>query len=234
MNQFSNKKIIHCIYIMDYSLDELPDSGTNPVVWMDIIIKEEIIGRIYIRLFRDVFPAGVENFVGLARGKTVRTEKKGQGKYTYVRQVKRTYEGSKFFNVSHQNYIVAGDIYANNGTRAGTIFSDKPIPGVFGDYFYEHNVKGLISLVPFKDEQTGELLFDSTFMITLDRPKPGNVISDLNTDQIVIGQIYQGLEVLDQINRMIFPFAGRKYPDIRIGATGVFKTSADQRRLPGF
>ena len=40
---------------MNYSLCDLPNTGNNPVVWMDITLNEEVIGRIYIRLFRDVF-----------------------------------------------------------------------------------------------------------------------------------------------------------------------------------
>lgn len=215
---------------MNYSLEEIPDSGPNPIVWMDIVLREEIIGRIYIRLFRDVFPAGVENFVRIASGKTIRSEPKGIGRYKYVREVIRTYTGCKFFNFSHGNYIVGGDIYSNNGTRAGTIYSDQAIPAVFGDYFYEHNLKGLISLVPFQDDGTGELLFDSTFMITLANASHQNVLSELNTDQIVIGQIYQGMEVIDKINELIFPFAGRRYPDIQIGNCGTQRTTTSNRQ----
>ena len=221
---------------MNYSLEEIPDSGKNPIVWMDIVIKEEVIGRIYIRLFRDVFPAGVENFVRIAGGKTIRTERKGQGKYKYVREVVRTYSECKFFNFSHGNYVVSGDIYSNNGSRAGTIFFDQPIPAMFGDHFYQHDLKGLISLVPFQDEVTGELFYDSTFMITLDNVRPSNILNDLNKDQLVIGQIYQGMEIIDKINTLIFPFAGRKYPDIQIGNCGTHRTSTSDRlhrRLPG-
>jgi len=205
---------------MNYSFENIPDSGKSSTVWMDIVLQEEVIGRIHIRLFRDVFPAGVENFVHLAQGDTIRAEYKGSGDNRFVREVVRKYEGGKFFNFSHGNYVVNGDIYNNDGTRAGTIYNDLPIPPVFGNYFYQHNLKGLISLVPFQDAGTGQLYYDSTFMITLDSSKTSNVMSDLDKDQIVIGQIYEGIEVLDRINELIFPYAGRKYPDIRIGKTG--------------
>lgn len=221
---------------MNYDLEEIPDSGKNPIVWMEIVLKEKVIGKIYIRLFREVFPAGVENFVRIAGGKTSRIEHKGNGKYKYIKEITRTYSGCKFFNFSHNNYVVNGDIYNNNGTKAGTIYEDQPIPSIFGDYFYQHNHKGLISLVPFRDEETGELFYDSTFMIILDNAKSSNILSELNSDQIVIGQIYQGMEVLDQINMLIFPYAGRKKPDITIGKCGCCHIStADRqnRRLPG-
>lgn len=205
---------------MNYSFDNIPNSGPNPTVWMDIVLQEQVIGRIHIRLFRDVFPAGVENFVHLAQGDTVRSEFKGTGDNQFVREVKRTYEGGKFFNFSYNNYVVNGDIYNNDGTRAGTIYNDLPIPPVFGNYFYQHNLKGLISLVPFQEAGTGRLFYDSTFMVTLDSSKTNNIMSELDKDQIVIGQIYEGMEVIDKINELIFPYAGRRYPDIRIGKMG--------------
>lgn len=214
---------------MNYSLNNIPDYGPDTVVWMDISINEEVIGRIHIKLFPEVFPAGVENFIRIVTGETYRAEHKGTGDNKFIREVRRTYEGCKFFNVLYGNYIVSGDIYNNDGSRAGTIYEDNPIPQMFGDYFYQHNLKGLISLVPFQDKDTGELFFDSTFMITLDRPTRTNTIEDLNTDQIVIGQITQGLEILDKINTLVFPYAGRRYPDIRIHKCGTNKNNLPPR-----
>jgi cyclophilin family peptidyl-prolyl cis-trans isomerase len=217
---------------MNFNLEEIPDSGPTPIVWMDIVIKEEVIGRIFIRMFREVFPAGVENFIRIAGGRTIRTEEKGQGKYKFRKEIIRTYSGSKFFNFSHRNYIVAGDIYNNDGSRAGTIYDDEPIPPLLGNYFYDHSLMGLVSLVPFHDEQTGEIFYDSTFMITLDFAKPSNILNELNRDQIVIGQIYQGMEVIAKINQLLVPYAGRRYPDIYIGNCGIHRSYADaERRL---
>src|SRR5271169_6423974 len=215
---------------MNYSLCDLPDSGDNPVVFMDITLKGESLGRIFIRLFREVFPAGVENFVRIATGKTYRVVKKEIGKYKYKKEVRRTYEGTKSFSFLYNNYIVGGDIYTNNGKSAGTIYCDKPIPPCFGEYFFPHDTKGLISLVPFKDEESGQLFFDSTFMITLDDVKPSNNLTELNCDQVVIGQIYNGLEVITKMNELIFPYAGRRYPEFIIGECGVYKKINFNRR----
>ena len=43
---------------MNYCIDDLPESY-NTVVFFEISLKEECIGKILIRLYRDVFPAGV-------------------------------------------------------------------------------------------------------------------------------------------------------------------------------
>lgn len=218
---------------MDHSLTDIPDSGKNPVVYMDITLKGEVIGRIFIRLFRDVFPAGVENFVRIASGRTYKVVKKGIGRYKYKKNIQRTYEGCKFFHFLHNNYLVSGDIYRNNGSSAGSIYEDKPIPANFGEFYYPHEAKGLVSLVSYKDEETGQIYYDSTFMITLDDVKPSNILSELDRDQIVIGQIYSGMEVIDKMNQMIKPYAGRKYPDFIIGKCDVHsKRDGFRRKRP--
>lgn len=206
---------------MNYLLSNVPNSGNYLTVFMDIKIKGEEIGRIYIGLYRDVFPSGVENFVNIAGGKTCKIIDMGNGAFKYKKCIKRTYEGCKFFNLSHNNYIVTGDIYNNDGSSAGTIYYDQPMIPDFGDRRYLHDSKGLISLVPFKDEISGDIYYDSTFMITLNDPQIDNIVSELDDDQIVIGKIYSGIEVIDKINQLIRPFAGRKYPNISIGKTGI-------------
>jgi peptidyl-prolyl isomerase H (cyclophilin H) len=216
---------------MNYSLTDLPDSGKNPVVYMDISLKGEILGRIHIRLFRDVFPAGIENFVKIASGRTFKVVKKGNGRYKYKKEVKRTYEGCKFFQFLHNNYIISGDIYNNNGSNAGTIYCDKPIPPDFGEFYYPHEAKGLISLIPFKDETSGRIFYDSTFMITLDDIKPTNVLKNLDSDQIVIGQVYSGLDILDKMNILIKPYARRKYPEFVISKCDVYRKMDGTHRI---
>jgi len=198
---------------------------------MDIVLCEEVIGRIYIILFRDVFPAGVENFFKIASNRTYRVDNKGSGNYKFKKETLRTFEGCKFYNLRYNNYIVSGDIYNNNGTEAGTIYNDQPIPAWFGDCYYPHESKGLVSLVPFRDAATGELFFDSTFMITLDNVRPNNTLSELDNDQIVIGQVYQGMDVIDKINKLIKPYAGRRYPDFRIGKTDIYRNATTSRRI---
>lgn len=216
---------------MNYALTDLPDSGKNPMVFMDISLKGDLLGRIQIRLFRDVFPAGVENFYKIVGGKTYKVEKKGTGQYKYKKEICRTYEGCKFFNFLHNNYVIAGDIYSNNGTSAGTIYCDNPIPADFGEYYYPHEAKGLVSLIPYKDETSGKLFYDSTFMITLDDVKPSNVLDSLDKDQIVIGQVSSGLDVLDKMNELIKPYAGRKYPEFIISKCDVYRANVKGKRI---
>lgn len=204
---------------MNYTLDNIPDSGKYPVVYMDICLHEQILGRIRIKLFRDVFPEGVENFVKIASGKTSRVEEKGLLR-KYYKETVRTYQGCKFFEYKYNNYAISGDIYNNNGSDAGTIYSDNSIPACFGSSYYPHDSKGMVSLIPFIDNN-GNKNYDSTFMITLDDRKLTNELADLDKDQIVIGQVIEGMHVIDKMNELIIPFAGRKYPEFVIGKCGV-------------
>lgn len=207
---------------MNFSLNDIPCFGSNPVVFMDILVNEEPIGRIFIKLYPEVFPAGVENFIRIACGKTYRVDHRGRGRHRYRQEWRRTYEGCRFFYCMHNNYIVSGDIYNNDGTNAGTIYCDQPIPPLFGEFYFPHEMIGLVSLIPYQDQQTGLLFYDSTFIITLDDAGPSNVLPQLDIDHVVIGQVYNGLDIILRINRMIMPFAGRRYPNIKIGLCGAF------------
>lgn len=214
---------------MNYLLSDIPNSGLEPIIYMDIAQDDKILGRITARLFRDAFPAGVENFINIVLGNTYNIKSNARG--TIIKETKRSYENNKFFNLSHNNYIMSGDIYNNNGSDAGTIYYDNPIPAVFGEYFYPHENKGLISLVPFADSVTGEPVYDSTFMITLDGAKPSNVLGELDdAQQVVIGEIFEGLNVLDKINAQIEPFAGRKYPNFYIKKCGLITNCRPRRK----
>lgn len=202
---------------MNFQLSDMPNSGINPIVHMDIMLQGKVFGTLSIKLFRDSFPAGVENFFNIANASTYHIEEKGFGDYKYQKQMLRTYEDCKFFKLQHNNYIISGDIYANTGRQAGTIYYDEPIPSLVGEYYYPFDTKGLVALVPFKNTENDLLFYDSTFMIALDNMKPGNQLEKLTKDHIVIGYVYNGIDLLDNINILIKPYAGRKYPLFTIG-----------------
>lgn len=211
---------------MNYELSEIPYTSDNPVIYMDIGLSDNLMGRIHITLFRDVFPAGVENFVHIAKGDTYRTIKQGVGEYTFYKQIRRTYDGCLFFEKKHDNYVISGDIYKNTGESSGTIYCDNPIPPQLGKYFYDNDKIGLVSLVPFTDEESGEKYYDSVFMITLQDASSTNLLKHIDSDHIVIGTITNGIEIIKKMNDMIVPFAGRKQPEFRIIKSGLYRTNA--------
>lgn len=214
---------------MNFSQEDPPNSGNEPLVYMDINSNEKFIGRIYIKLFRDVFPLGVENFVNIIAGKTTRVEKKNYGNKYINKNTLRSYKGCKFYKSNFDKYMISGDIYNNDGKNAGTIYNDKPIPPDFGEYFYHHNSIGLVSLVPYLDNNNTDIYYDSTFMITLADNK---IINELDDNQIVIGIIYDGLSIIEKINQSLRPFAGKKYPEYVINNCGVIRKSKHRNNKP--
>lgn len=210
---------------MNYTLENLPDSGQNPIIYFDIEVAGKQLGRIYIKLYRDVFPAGVENFVQIAAGSTYKTQLKGCGKSKFVKQIQRSYADSIFYHKAYNRYMVSGDIYTNNGDNAGTIFNDKPIPADFGPEYITHDKRGIVSLVPFQGNDSDELFYDSTFMITL-----ADNMQELDEEQIAIGYVCEGLDILEQVNETMVPFAGRSYPEAKISRSGIHQSTRPHRR----
>lgn len=215
---------------MNYSLYNIPYSGERPIVFMDITLNDQSIGRIQIKLFREVFPAAVENFVKISEGNTFRTEKRAFCNNRVYKETRRSYSETVFHKFFYENYLIGGDIYSNTGSNAGTIYSDFPIPDYRSESFYPHERKGMISLVPFVTPGQGlgepdRLYYDSTFIILLDDINPTNaeLYNALDSENIVIGYVYSGLDVIDKINNSIAPRAGRQYPRIGISLSGVFR-----------
>lgn len=195
------------------------ESDIRPMVYMDLYLNSKSLGRITIQLHYDSFPDGVENFMKIIGGDTYHSDEYGPKIAKYIKKTRRSYESCIFYRHRHNNYIVSGDIYRNDGSSAGTIYDDEPIEANFGEYFYPHETKGLVTLVPFIDEN-GDKYYDSTFMITLDNIKPDNVIGELDKDHVVIGNIVNGIHILDEINDALAPVAKNRSPVIRIGKCG--------------
>lgn len=170
-------------------------------IFLEISVDCEIIGKIYINIFEETFPEGVQNFLSLIKGN----------------KTNKTYKGSDFFKLRYNCYIIGGDIYNNNGKTAATI-DNKLISENLGELYYTHDTKGILSLIPYCDPETGNRMYDSTFMITLSGPMP-----ELDDQQIVIGQVFGGLDILNKLNYLIKPYAGRKYPKVQISDCNIVK-----------
>jgi cyclophilin family peptidyl-prolyl cis-trans isomerase len=208
---------------MNFSQEDPPNSRQRPLIFIDISSEGKLLGRLKCQLYRNVFPLGVENFVNLIKSSTYKNCEQQYGRTVIEDKILRTYKNCCFFDTMYNNYIMSGDIYSNTGFDAGTIYNDEPIPPDFGECFYTHNSPGLISLVPYKDDETDDIYYDSTFMITLNEPEIGNIIETFDENQIVIGSIIDGMEILDKINKSLKPFAGKRYPKYYISQCGVIK-----------
>lgn len=149
---------------------------SNPVVYMDITIGSEPIGRLMFELFIKECPKTVENFRGLCTGE-YRNE---DGHILH-------YKGSSFHAVYPGWALVAGDIVNNNGTGGesiyGPFFEDE-------SFAVQHTRPGLLSMMNFKNGTN-----NSQFVISL-CPAPS-----MDNQNVVFGQIIgeQSGKVLDRI-----------------------------------
>lgn len=119
---------------MEISLtNENNNCKKNPIVFLDIAIESEKVGRVVIELFKDVVPRTAENFRALCTGE------KGIG----INGKKLHYKGSTFHKVLSQVMIQGGDIINFNGTSGESIYGIKFEDEHFG---LTHSSGGLLSM----------------------------------------------------------------------------------------
>jgi cyclophilin family peptidyl-prolyl cis-trans isomerase len=177
--------------------------------------------EIIIKIFRNAFPMGVDNFIGMILGNTLMKVNNGKefginsllGKSLMTNSgcttmKPKSYRNNKFHILNHNKFMVAGDIYNNNGTNAATIFDDNPIPYIDALIKLPKKYKYLVGLMPYKVNEN-EWYYDSTFMITLGSQKFVQPV-------VMIGYVVSGNEEIDKINNSIQPRVGREYPTVTI------------------
>nr|BAN20710.1 peptidyl-prolyl cis-trans isomerase [Riptortus pedestris] len=86
--------------------------SNNPLVFFDVRIGQENVGRIIIELFKDIVPKTVENFRALCTGE------KGIG----VQGKPLHYKGSSFHKAIPEFMIQGGDIISNDGSGGESIY----------------------------------------------------------------------------------------------------------------
>jgi peptidyl-prolyl isomerase H (cyclophilin H) len=103
----------------------------NPVVFFDIAISDQPVGRIAMELFRDVCPKTAENFRQLCTGEF------------RLNGVPIGYKNCSFHRVIKDFMIQGGDFVKGDGTGCLSIYGEK-----FPDENYElkHDVPGVLSM----------------------------------------------------------------------------------------
>ncbi|KAL9627265.1 MAG: hypothetical protein Q9164_007655 [Protoblastenia rupestris] len=109
--------------------------AANPVVFFDLTLGGEPLGRVKMELFADVTPKTAENFRQFCTGETKNSQGRPQG-----------YKGSKFHRVQQINnfMIQGGDFLNGDGTGSTSIYGTKS----FADENFQlkHDTAGLLSM----------------------------------------------------------------------------------------
>lgn len=105
----------------------------NPVVFFDITLGGEPLGRIKMELFADIVPRTAENFRQFCTGETKNHLGRPQG-----------YKGAKFHRVIKEFMIQGGDFLNGDGTGSTSIYGTKN----FADENFKlrHDEAGLLSM----------------------------------------------------------------------------------------
>ncbi|EMR69424.1 putative peptidyl-prolyl cis-trans isomerase protein [Eutypa lata UCREL1] len=171
---------------------QLPTNG-NPVIFFDIALGGQPLGRVLFELFEDVVPKTAENFKRFCTGD--RTNGKG-------------YKSSKFHRVINGFMIQGGDFLNGNGSGRICVWGTE----TFADenFILKHDKKGLLSMANSGPNTNGSQFFITT------APTP-----HLDGKHVVFGQVYKdiGMDVIEKIEKTRTGREGRDVPDLPVVIT---------------
>lgn len=145
----------------------------NPVVFLDISIGGQALGRIKIELFAHLVPKTAENFRQFCTG-----EFKRNG-------VPQGYKNTTFHRIIKDFMVQGGDFMRGDGTGSISIYGDKfPDEG----FLMNHSGAGLVSMANSGPNSNG-----SQFFITC---APCDF---LDGKHVVFGRVIEGLSVVRRI-----------------------------------
>jgi len=169
----------------------------NPIVFFDISVGSQPIGRILFELFADKCPKTAENFRALCAGG--RTNEHGLHLH---------YKGSVCHSVIPQWCVVGGDIEHGNVSGGesiyGKYFEDE-------NYSMHHDKPGVLSMLNFKNNTN-----NSQFFISL------RAADWLDGQYVAFGEVIGGMEVIKKMEA-VGSTNGSTSAVIRISDCGEFK-----------
>jgi len=186
-----------------------PDADSNPLVFFDIAVGDEFIGRIVFQLFSNVVPRTAENFRCLCTG---------EGGVSMTGEP-RHYKGSIFHRVIPNFMIQGGDFTNFNGTGGesiyGTMFDDE-------NFKLKHKEPGLLSMA-----NRGKNTNGSQFFITT------KATPHLDRRHVVFGRVVKGMAVVKEIEQQpTDPRDNRPFKDCKVIECGELASLSDYGLRP--
>ncbi|KAK4229139.1 peptidyl-prolyl cis-trans isomerase H [Podospora fimiseda] len=169
----------------------LPESG-NPLVFFDITLGGEPLGRITFELFRTIVPRTAENFRQFCTGEYKNNLGRPQG-----------YKGSKFHRIIPSFMIQGGDFLHGDGSGSTCIYGTKS----FADENFElrHDQPGLLSMANAGPNTNGSQFFITTV------PTPF-----LDGKHVVFGKVVDGMDVVKKMENTKTGYKGKDVPNLDV------------------
>jgi peptidyl-prolyl isomerase H (cyclophilin H) len=118
----------------------------NPIVFFDITLGGEALGRIKMQLYADSVPRTAENFRQFCTGETKNHLGRPQG-----------YKGSKFHRVIKDFMIQGGDFINGDGTGSATVYGTREFKDEQEGLRRRHDEAGVLSMAVSLDFLLGSI-----------------------------------------------------------------------------
>lgn len=193
--------VILQLLVTCFALDETKDKPKGPkvtdIVYFDITIGGEPIGRIEIGLFGKTVPKTVKNFVELSTKH--KTEQSKDGELV-------GYKGSMFHRVISDFMIQGGDFTKGDGTGGRSIYGER-----FADenFKLKHYGAGWLSMANAGKDTNG-----SQFFITVKKT------SWLDGRHVVFGKVLKGMDIVRKIEATKTDGRDKPVKDVVIADSG--------------
>ncbi|KAL1960747.1 hypothetical protein VTO42DRAFT_6577 [Malbranchea cinnamomea] len=156
-------------------MDPVTPNPNNPIVFFDITLGGEPLGRIKMELFANITPRTAENFRQFCTGESKDARGRPQG-----------YKGCKFHRVIKNFMIQGGDFIHGNGTGRTCIYGTQTFPDE--NFNLTHDGPGLLSMANSGPNTNG-----CQFFITC------TATPFLNNKHVVFGRVIEGMDVVRMI-----------------------------------
>ncbi|KAB8073239.1 cyclophilin-like domain-containing protein [Aspergillus leporis] len=160
---------------MDSSATTNLPENSNPIVFFDIALGGESLGRIKIELFANITPRTAENFRQFCTGESKNPQGRPQG-----------YKNCKFHRVIKDFMIQGGDFLNGDGTGSCSIHGTPRFPDE--NFILKHDRPGLLSMANSGPNTNGCQFFITTTATPF-----------LNNKHVVFGQVVEGMNVVHMI-----------------------------------
>ncbi|PWW74483.1 hypothetical protein C7212DRAFT_328206 [Tuber magnatum] len=150
----------------------------EPVVFLDVTLGGEPLGRIKIQLFSKIVPKTAENFRVFCTGET-----KGRGGRPLG------YKGCKFHRVIKDFMIQGGDFLNNDGSGALSIYNSDSFPDE--GFSVKHDVAGIVSMA-----NSGANTNGCQFFIT------SKIAPFLDGKYVAFGKVIEGMDVVRKVENV--------------------------------